>query len=113
MSWGRCRQRAERREGSSSSGAAPEQRDAGRRRHHVGAPHGALQVSGTSWDPAPHLNNFWCQPGDAGSPDGEDRPLEKDQEVNTSGHVHAVGPRLWIRHLPVLESCVVSVPPSA
>lgn len=33
--------------------------------------------------------------GDAGSPDSKDRPLEKDQEVNTSGHSCAVGPEHW------------------
>lgn len=98
---------------SSSSGTAPGQRDAGRHRHRVSAPHRALQESGTSWDPAPRLNDFWCQPGDTGSPDGVDRPLEKDWEVNTSGHIHAVGARYWVRFLPVLQSCVVSVQPPA
>lgn len=67
---------------------------------------------GASWDPAPHLNHFCCQPGAAGSPDSEERPLEKDQEVNAHSHVHAVGPGHWVRRLSVLQSCVVSVPPS-
>lgn len=71
-------------------------------------PRGALRVSGTSWDPAPHLNYFWCQPGDAGSPDGEDRPLEKDEEVKTSGHVYAV----VLGKASVLQSRIVSAPPS-
>lgn len=62
--------KAERKGGSGSLGAAL---DRG-----MQVPRGALQGLGTSWDPAPHLNYFWCQPGDAGSPDGEDRPLEKD-----------------------------------
>lgn len=34
-------------------------------------------------------------PGGAGSPGGEHRPLEKDQEVNTSGHICALGPGHW------------------
>lgn len=34
-------------------------------------------------------------PGHAGSPDGEPRILEKDQEVSTSGHISAVGPGHW------------------
>lgn len=50
------------------------------------------------------MNHFWCQSGDAVSPGGEDRPLDK--EFNSSGHICAVGLGHWVRCLLV---CSISL----
>lgn len=38
---------------------------------------------------------LFLMPGEPGSPDGEDRPLEKNQGTSASGHICAVGPGHW------------------